>query len=106
MESIKSLTMALWQAFGVWYEESQLEAYLWLCISRVKRKGIGNLILKSIVGEISSRYTRAYAKLEINNAAAYRQLTKYGFEPYKLEGSILYVEKFFQNVEPKREQKS
>ncbi|MBI2652362.1 hypothetical protein HYX00_02750 [Candidatus Woesearchaeota archaeon] len=82
--------------FGVWYEVTITNAYLWLCFSRIKGNGVGTSILKSILEEISGKYMRAYAKSAIDNLAVHKQLTSQGFKLYYTNNDVDYFEKYFK----------
>ncbi|MEK6983256.1 MAG: hypothetical protein AABX33_01685 [Nanoarchaeota archaeon] len=90
------MIQAIYSAFGVWYEVTITNAYLWICFSKIKGNGLGTLLLEAILNDISGKYKRAYAKSAMDNLAAHKQLTSQGFKLYYTINNIAYFEKFFK----------
>jgi len=74
----------------VWYEDNK-DIYLWLGVIKSRNKGIGTKMINSILE--SEKYNRIYAKVNSDNDIALRVLNKFGFNKYKQENNISYVEK-------------
>jgi len=78
----------------VWHELDEETGYLWLGAYKIIGKGIGSIVLESIIDEMRKNdYKRITVKTGMNTIAANRHLTKYGFKTVKNENGTLYWEK-------------
>jgi hypothetical protein len=76
----------------VWYDDNN-SLYIWLGVVLNQSKGITGKILQEIFRE--KEYKRSYAKINPDNIVAIKSLEKFGFQKYKTENNIAYLEKFF-----------
>ncbi len=80
------------EGIGVWYEDEG-SLYLWLGAVRVPCQGLGSKILEDIGKE--STQDRWYAKIDEADPVAYAHLRKFGFEAYKQENCVIWMERIF-----------
>ncbi|MEM5871984.1 MAG: GNAT family N-acetyltransferase [Candidatus Aenigmatarchaeota archaeon] len=82
----------------LWHEKSSEEAYLWLGACSEQGKGIGSMILESVLEDMKKEgYKKISAKVGKDNIIARRQLEKYGFIEINSEDDVCFMEKKLEN---------
>jgi RimJ/RimL family protein N-acetyltransferase len=75
---------------NVWYDDAG-SLYLWLGAATEQGRGTMSEMLKQLFG--TTKYRRAYVKINTANMAAQKCLSRFSFREYRRESNVIYLER-------------